>query len=192
MATAECNGMELIATSIADVKVLVPRKFGDSRGFFAETYHRGKYTELGIDVEFVQDNHSLSAGRGVVRGLHFQIPPMAQAKLIRVIKGAILDVAVDIRRSSPTFGQHVVVELSEANLRQVYIPPGFAHGFVTLADATEVCYKVSNFYSPEHERGIFWNDPELAIDWGVAPEAATLSEKDTKYGRLAELQTYFE
>lgn len=192
MKTAECNGMELTETSIADVKIITPRKFGDNRGFFSETYHRGKMAELGIDVDFVQDNHSLSSGVGVVRGLHFQTPPMAQAKLIRVIRGAIRDVAVDIRRSSPTFGQHVTVEISDENWRQVFIPPGFAHGFVTLTETAEVCYKVSEVYSPGNEQGIFWNDPVLAIDWGVSADDAILSEKDKLFGPLSSLPTYFE
>src|SRR3954471_6373326 len=160
--------MQCILTEIPDVKVLLPKKFGDARGFFSETYSRKLLQECaGIDRDFVQDNHSLSAEAGVVRGLHYQLAPMAQDKLVRVVRGAILDVAVDIRKGSPTFGKHVSAVISAANWRQILVPIGFAHGFVTLEENTEVIYKVTNYYSPQHERGIRWNDPQLGIDWGV-------------------------
>src|SRR5678816_2227132 len=164
--------MHVIETAIPDVKVLVPKQFKDHRGFFSEVYSRKALNELGIGCEFVQDNHSLSVEKGVLRGLHYQLPPMAQDKLIRVVRGSILDVAVDVRRSSPTFGKHVVMEISSDNWRQIFVPVGFAHGFVTLEPNTEVLYKVSAPYSPGHERGVKWNDPALAIDWGVAEDQA--------------------
>lgn len=170
--------MQVIETTIAEVKVLVPRQFKDARGFFSEIYSRQEFRSAGIDTEFVQDNHSLSVERGVVRGLHYQIAPMAQDKLVRVVRGAIMDVAVDIRRSSPTFGRHVAVKLSADNWQQMFIPIGFAHGFATLEPNTEVVYKVSDYYSPAHERGIRWNDPALGIDWGVDEAQAILSERD--------------
>ena len=173
--------MQLIPTDIPDVKLLEPKKFGDHRGFFSETYSRKALKDVGLDLEFVQDNHSLSAQKGVVRGLHYQLPPTAQDKLVRVIHGAILDVAVDIRKGSPTFGKHVSAVISAANWRQILVPVGFAHGFVTLEDNTEVIYKVTNYYSPEDERGILWNDPAMGIDWGIDPATATLSDRDTKH-----------
>jgi dTDP-4-dehydrorhamnose 3,5-epimerase len=172
---------------IPEVKILSPKKFGDHRGFFSETYSRKALRELsGIDVEFVQDNYSLSVEKGVVRGLHYQLPPMAQDKLIRVTRGAILDICVDIRRGSPTFAKHVSAILSAENWRQIFVPQGFAHGFVTLEANTEVLYKVSNYYSPKDERGIRWNDPALAIGWGVTQANAILSKKDTEYPALAD------
>src|SRR5688500_2285073 len=177
--------MQPIETPISDVKLLVPKKWGDHRGFFSEVYSRKTLAALGLDVEFVQDNHSLSAEKGVVRGLHYQVPPFAQGKLVRVVRGAVLDVAVDIRRASPTFGRHVRAVLSADNWQQVYVPPGFAHGFVTLEANTEVLYKVTDYYAPEHERGVLWNDPALGIDWGIDPRSATLSKKDREYPPLA-------
>src|SRR5436305_4381439 len=146
--------MQIIPTDIPDVRIIVPKKHGDHRGFFSEVYSRKALAEAGIHSDFVQDNHSLSAQKGVLRGLHYQVAPMAQDKLIRVVRGAILDVAVDIRRSSPTFGKHVSAVISAENWRQILVPIGFAHGFVTLEANTEVIYKVSNCYSPQHERGI--------------------------------------
>jgi dTDP-4-dehydrorhamnose 3,5-epimerase len=184
--------MQVTATQIPDVKILTPKKFGDSRGFFSETYNRNTLRDLiGADVDFVQDNQSLSVEKGVVRGLHYQMPPMAQAKLVRVTRGAILDVAVDIRRASPTFGRHVAAVISADNWRQIFVPVGFAHGFVTLEPNTEVLYKVSNYYSPKDERGILWNDPKLAIDWGISESAAVMSEKDQKYPTLAAAKDFF-
>jgi dTDP-4-dehydrorhamnose 3,5-epimerase len=173
--------MQIIALDIPEVKVIAPKKFGDHRGFFSETYNRKTLAELGVDKEFVQDNHSLSAEKCVVRALHYQLPPMAQDKLVRVVRGAILDVAVDIRRDSPTFGRHVAEVISAENWRQMYVPIGFAHGFVTLEPNTEVVYKVTNYYSPAHERGVRWNDPTLAINWGVSESQAILSQRDTKH-----------
>ena len=184
--------MRVIPTDIPDVKILEPKKHGDNRGFFSEIYSRKALRDLaGIDIEFVQDNHSLSAEKGVLRGLHYQMPPMAQDKLIRVVRGAVLDVAVDIRRGSPTFGRHVSAVISAENWRQIFVPIGFAHGFVTLESNTEVVYKVSNYYSPAHDRGILWNDPALGIDWGVSPAEAVLSEKDRKNPKLADARDLF-
>jgi dTDP-4-dehydrorhamnose 3,5-epimerase len=173
--------MQVIETEIPDVKILIPKRFKDARGFFSETYNMSALRDLGIDVQFVQDNHSLSVEKGVVRGLHYQLDPMAQLKLVRVTRGAILDVAVDIRRSSPTFGKTVAVELSVENWKQIIVPVGFAHGFATLEPNTEVIYKVSSYYSPAHERGIRWNDPGLKIDWGFDESNAILSERDRKH-----------
>ena len=183
--------MDVTATALADVKIITPPKFGDHRGFFSETYHKAKLVEAGIDIEFVQDNQSLSTTRGVLRGLHYQVPPLAQDKLVRVTRGAILDVAVDIRRRSATFGQHVAVELSAENWRQLLVPIGFAHGFVTLTDETEVCYKCSDFYSPEHERGIAFDDPELGIEWPLAVGELTLSARDQQHPRLKDQADVF-
>ena len=170
--------MQIIDSRIPDVKLLSPKRFKDARGFFSEVYNRKLFGGLGIDCEFVQDNHSLSAEPGVLRGLHYQVEPMAQHKLVRVVRGSIFDVAVDIRRTSPTFGKHVAATLSADNWQQMFIPIGFAHGFATLEPNTEVVYKVSNYYSPSHERGIRWNDPELGIDWGIEQGHAILSERD--------------
>ena len=183
--------MQLIETEIPAVKILVPKKISDHRGFFSEVYSDKLLASVGIDVRFVQDNHSLSAEKGVVRGLHYQLPPMAQDKLIRVVRGAILDVAVDIRRSSPTFGRHVASVLSAENWRQMYVPAGFAHGFATLEPNTEVLYKVTNHYSPQHDRGIRWNDPKLGIAWNIAQDEAVLSERDRKHPTLAEATDLF-
>ena len=180
--------MEVVETDLPGVVVLTPKKFGDHRGFFSEVYNRSLFAKAGIDVDFVQDNHSLSAETGVVRGLHYQLNPMAQAKLIRVVRGAILDVVVDVRRDSPTFGKHVKEILSTENWRQVYVPVGFAHGFATLAPNTEVVYKVTSYYSPTHERGLRWNDPALGIDWGIDESRAVLSERDRKHPVLSELK----
>lgn len=180
--------MEIHSTAIADVKVIIPRKFGDHRGFFCETYSKKVLADAGIDAVFVQDNHSLSARRGVVRALHYQLPPMAQAKLVRVVRGAILDVAVDIRRTSPTFGRHVTEIISGENWKQIFVPAGFAHGFLTLEPNTEVIYKVSEYYSPQHERGIRWNDPALAIDWGITEDEATLSARDREHPTFAKAE----
>ncbi len=168
-----------------------PAKLEDARGFFSETYNARLFREAGLPTAFVQDNHSFSAAAGVVRGLHFQLPPRAQGKLVRVVRGAVLDVAVDLRRGSPSFGQYVAVELSAANWRQLWIPVGFAHGFCTLEPDTEVIYKVTDFYDAASERGLAWDDPDLAIPWPVAPADAILSDKDRRQPRLAELPDYF-
>ena len=179
-------------TAIPEVKLITPKKFGDHRGFFSETYNKRDFAEVGVELDFVQDNHSYSAEQGVVRGLHFQIPPYAQDKLVRVTRGAVLDVAVDLRRSSPTFGQHVTAELSAENWRQILVPKGVAHGLVTLQPDTEIIYKVTNYYAPDHDRGLLWNDPELGIDWPVSPDQAILSDKDQKQPRLNELPELFD
>ena len=173
--------MQVTALAIPDVKLITPKKYGDHRGFFSETFSRKALREAGIDLEFVQDNQSLSVEKGVLRGLHYQLPPTAQDKLVRVVRGSILDVAVDIRRGSPTFGKHVSEVISAENWTQILVPIGFAHGFVTLEPNTEVIYKVTNYYSPKDERGIRWNDPALGIDWGIAPASAVLSDRDTKH-----------
>jgi len=177
--------------AIRDVKLITPRRFGDHRGFFSETYNQRAFARAGIDIPFVQDNHAYSAVRGTLRGLHFQIPPHAQDKLIRVTRGAILDVAVDLRVGSPTFGHHVTAKLSAENGTQILIPQGFAHGMVTLEPDTEVVYKVSAFYAPDHDKGLAWDDPDLGIDWPVSADEAQLSDKDRRQPRLADLPIYF-
>jgi dTDP-4-dehydrorhamnose 3,5-epimerase len=173
--------------AIPEVRLVVPDRFGDDRGYFSETYSRKVFAAAGIGDEFVQDNHSLSAEPGTVRGLHYQTAPFAQAKLIRVVRGAIFDVAVDLRPGSPTFGGHVAVTLSAANGQQLFVPVGFGHGFCTLEAGTEVVYKVTGYYSREHDRGIRWDDPALGIAWPVEPGAAVLSAKDAVLRRLAEI-----
>ena len=179
-------------TAIPDVKIITPKKFGDRRGFFSETYNRRAAAEAGIHLEFVQDNHSLSADVGTIRGLHFQSAPFAQDKLVRAPRGRILDVAVDLRRSSPTFGRHVAVELSQENWRQLLVPIGFAHGFCTLEPETEVFYKVTNYYSPAHDHGLAFDDPALGIAWPVDAAKAILSDKDRRLPRLADCPLYFD
>ena len=191
MAASAVPTLQVMATEIADVKLIVPRIHRDHRGFFSETYNKAGLAELGANLEFVQDNHSLSVERGVVRGLHFQIPPFAQDKLVRVIRGSVFDVAVDIRRGSPTYGKHVARVISAADWNQFLVPAGFAHGFCTLESNTEVIYKVTNYYSPEHDRGLFWNDPDLGIAWPVAENEAILSDKDKKQPRFQDLPQYF-
>lgn len=183
--------MQVIETAIPEVKILVPKQFKDHRGFFSEVYSRKALLDIGIRQEFIQDNHSLSVEKGVLRGLHYQLPPMAQDKLIRVVRGSILDVAVDVRRASPTFGKHVAFELSADNWRQAFVPVGFAHGFVTLEPHTEVLYKVTAPYSPQHERGVKWDDPALGIDWGVLAAAAILSGRDQTHPPLAAANDLF-
>ena len=177
--------MQIEVLSSPDVKLITPRRFADSRGFFSETFNERSWSEAGLTAHFVQDNHAYSIEKGVVRGLHFQLPPAAQGKLVRVSRGAIRDVAVDIRRGSPTFGHHVSAIISAENWTQIWVPPGFAHGYVTLEEHTEVIYKVTNLYAPALDRGIRWNDPALAIDWGISAEAAILSDKDAKQPLLA-------
>ncbi|MFO0996678.1 MAG: dTDP-4-dehydrorhamnose 3,5-epimerase [Alphaproteobacteria bacterium] len=173
--------------AIADVKVLTPRKFSDHRGYFCETYSTATLPNLG----FVQDNVSMSAQAGTVRGLHFQEPPFAQAKLVTVLRGAIFDVAVDIRKNSPTFGHWVGVELTGETLKQLLVPAGFAHGFCTLVPDTLVFYKVDAHYAPAHDRGLRWNDPAIGIPWPIAAEKAVVSDKDRQQPLLAELKTPF-
>jgi dTDP-4-dehydrorhamnose 3,5-epimerase len=179
-------------TTLAGLRMISPRKFGDARGFFSETYNREAFADAGIDLTFVQDNHSLSALAGTLRGLHFQIPPFAQDKLVRVVRGAIFDVAVDIRASSPTYGRHFGIELSAANWRQLLIPIGFAHGYCTLHPDTEVLYKVTNYYSAAHDRGLAWDDPALGIVWPSPANGAILSDKDRRRPLLRDLETPFE
>jgi len=179
--------MEIIPTEIPEVRRVRPRRFGDDRGFFSETFR----SEWFPGIDFVQDNHSLSAEQGTVRGLHFQTPPFAQDKLVRVARGRILDVAVDIRVGSPTFGEHVTVELSADNWEQLLVPRGFAHGFVTLEPNSEVLYKTSDVYSSEHDAGIRWNDPTLHIAWDVEEGAVSLSERDAGLPLLADLPDHF-
>jgi dTDP-4-dehydrorhamnose 3,5-epimerase len=183
--------MQIEPLAIADVKIITPRRFQDDRGFFSETWNARAFREAGIEADFVQDNHAYSVEKGVVRGLHYQLPPSAQGKLVRVTKGAILDVAVDIRRASPTFGHHVSAVLSAENWRQIWVPVGFAHGYVTLEPHTEVVYKVTNLYAPALDRGIMWSDPALGIDWGLTDTEAILSEKDRRQPRLAEATDLF-
>jgi dTDP-4-dehydrorhamnose 3,5-epimerase len=184
--------MEITDCQIPDVKIIRPRKYTDHRGFFSETFNKRNLTEAGLDLDFVQDNHSLSLQKGVVRGLHFQAAPFSQDKLIRVTRGAVFDVALDIRRSSPTFGQHVGFVLDAENWQQAFVPIGFAHGFVTLEENTEVLYKVTNYYAPTHDRGVLWNDPALDIPWPMSPEEAVISEKDGGLPTLAEAVDLFE
>lgn len=185
--------MSISVTSleIPDVKIVTVKKHGDSRGFFSETYTKRAFVEAGIDADFVQDNHVLSGDKGTVRGLHFQTPPHDQAKLIRVCRGAIFDVAVDLRVGSPTYGRHVSVVLSAEEWNQIFIPRGFAHGLATLEPNTEVIYKVSNYYAPAHDKGVLWNDPAFAISWPVTEAEAHLSAKDKIQPRFAELPQYF-
>jgi dTDP-4-dehydrorhamnose 3,5-epimerase len=183
--------MIITPLAIAEVLLIEPRRFGDERGFFSETYSRRALAEAGYDREFVQDNHSRSARRGTVRGLHFQIPPQGQDKLLRVVRGAILDVAVDLRASSPTRGRHVAVELSADNFRQLLVPVGFAHGFMTLTEDCEVLYKVSGYYAPEAERGLRWNDPALGIDWPLDASEVTVNARDAAWPSFDESPGYF-
>ena len=176
---------------IPGVLAVTPARHGDHRGVFAEVYNRARLAEIGIDADFVQDNHSLSKERGVIRGLHFQTPPHAQAKLVRVARGAVLDVVVDIRAGSPTFGRHVAVELSADNWKQLWVPVGFAHAFCTLTENVEFLYKVTGYYSRECDAGLAFDDPDLGIDWPVEPADAILSERDRRHPRLKDLSVAF-
>lgn len=180
------------ATAIPAVKIITPKKHGDHRGFFSEVYKQADMAQAGIDLVFVQDNHSRSATVGTLRGLHFQSAPFAQDKLVRVTRGRILDVAVDLRASSPSFGKHVAVELSAENWRQLLVPIGFVHGFVTLEPDTEVLYKVTAPYGPANDHGLAFDDPALGIDWRVPYGDLVLSDKDRKHPRLADLPGYFD
>lgn len=174
------------------VKLIRPRRYGDERGWFMETYNADRYSALGIGVTFVQDNHSMSAPAGVLRGLHWQAPPYGQDKLIRCVKGRIWDVAVDARRGSPTFGKWVAAELSAENGHQLFVPIGFAHGFVTLEPDTEVEYKCSGLYAQQAEGGVIWNDPDLALPWPLAGRQPTLSPKDVLLPPLSETTSPFD
>lgn len=181
--------MKKISTSLSDIFVIEPDVFSDHRGWFMETWASNKFMEEGIDKHFVQENHSFTARKGTLRGLHFQKDPMAQCKLVRCISGAVLDVAVDIRKGSPFFLKWVAVELSAKNKKQLLIPGGFAHGFLTLTDNVEIVYKVDNFYSKQHDRSIRYDDPEIGIDWGISNPI--LSEKDLYAPLLSESDNNF-
>lgn len=184
--------MKFIRTNIAEVVIIEPKIHGDSRGYFVETFRADKLEKfVGYKINFTQDNESQSS-YGVLRGLHYQLPPFAQTKLVRVIKGKVLDVAVDIRKNSPTFGQYVSVILSGENKKQMLIPRGFAHGFVVLEDDTTFAYKVDNYYSPECDRGIAFDDKDIDVKWGVELEKLLLSEKDKKQPKLKETNDLFE
>lgn len=183
--------MQIIRTEIEGVVVIEPKVFGDHRGYFFESFSERDFAAHVREVRFVQDNESKSC-YGVLRGLHFQKPPYAQSKLVRVVKGAVLDVAVDIRRGSPTFGQYVAVELTEDNHRQFFIPRGFAHGFAVLSDEAVFQYKCDNFYAPQSEGAIAWDDPDLAIDWRLPSDKVILSEKDRKHPRLKDAEWLFD
>jgi dTDP-4-dehydrorhamnose 3,5-epimerase len=178
--------------TIPDVILVEPQVHGDERGYFVETFHQNKFEEaVGHKVDFIQDNESKSS-KGVLRGLHFQLPPFAQSKLVRVIQGEVLDVAVDIRKGSPAFGQYVAVELSGDNKKQMFVPRGFAHGFVVLTDAATLAYKVDNYYSPECDRGLAFDDKALNIDWQLEAKSLLLSDKDAKQPSLTELADCFD
>ncbi len=180
--------MKVIPTAIPDILVIEPKVFGDARGFFLESFNQQAFEEAcGVRPQFVQDNHSRSA-KGVLRGLHYQVR-QAQGKLVRVVRGAVLDVAVDVRRSSPTFGQYVAVELTEDGFRQLWIPPGFAHGFLVLSESADFLYKTTDYYAPEHERCIAWNDPDIGIEWpaDITPQ---LSAKDQAGVLLRDAEVY--
>ena len=182
--------MKIISTSIPDVLIIEPKVFGDSRGFFFESFNQKNFSrETGLDVEFVQDNHSRSA-KGVLRGLHYQIR-QPQGKLVRVVRGAVFDVSVDIRKSSPTFGRWIGVELSEDNYRQLWVPPGFAHGFYVLSESADFLYKTTDYYIPDFERSVLWNDLDIGISWPIGTGAQpTISTKDTNAARLADAEVF--
>lgn len=184
--------MEVRRLEIPGAMLLTPEKHGDARGFFSETYNKRRLAEeAGIAADFVQDNQSGSPAAGTIRGMHFQLPPKAQDKLVRVLKGSVLDVIVDIRKGSPTFGRWVSAILSAENWAQLWVPKGFAHGFCTLEPDTEVAYKVTEYYSAEHDRGLLWNDPALKIDWPVAAGDVVISERDSRHPRLADIGAHF-
>ncbi len=181
--------MDLLKTKLEGVYILIPKVFGDHRGFFMESWSRRTMEEAGLFYDFVQDNHSLSTVKGTLRGIHFQKGDKAQAKLVRCVRGAVLDVAVDLRHDSPTYKQWIGVELSEENKKQLLIPRGFGHGFVTLTDHVEFLYKADNYYAPEADGGIRWNDPDIGVDWGI--DHPVLSEKDTKNPFLKDIEPVF-
>lgn len=183
------SNMEFIKTELTDVILINPQVFGDERGFFIESYKKSEFYANGITAEFIQDNHSKSS-YGVLRGLHYQLEPKAQGKLVRCVSGAIFDVAVDVRKSSPTFGRWVGYELSANNKCMLYIPPGFAHGFVTLTDSAELLYKTTNEYSPSHDRGVMYNDPQIGILWPSINGELILSNKDKQQPLLKDAETF--
>jgi dTDP-4-dehydrorhamnose 3,5-epimerase len=178
--------------AIPEVILITPDRFGDERGFFSETWHHSRFADLGIPRHFVQDNHAFSAPKGVLRGLHLQIAPNPQGKLVRVVRGSIWDVVVDVRHGSPTFGQHVGSVLSAENWKQLWIPVGFLHGYCTLEPDTEVIYKVTGEYDRSAERGVAWNDPDLEVPWPITESEAILSEKDRKLPFLADCPAWFK
>ena len=179
--------MDIETTALPGVLLVKPKRFGDERGFFSEVFRHDAFVAAAGPVLFVQDNHSRSARRHTLRGLHFQRPPRAQGKLVRVARGAVLDVAVDLRHGSPHYGRHVVAELSDANGHQLWVPPGFLHGFVTLTDETDVLYKVTEYYSPDHDGAVRWNDPDIGIAWPADMSDPVLSAKDAAAPRLRDL-----
>lgn len=183
--------MDIRDFAIKGLKLLTPKRFADARGYFQETWSDRIYREIIGDAAFVQDNLSLSVRKGTLRGLHFQRPPYAQGKLVRVGRGSIFDVAIDIRKGSPTYGQRIEVTLDATSGAQFWVPAGFLHGFCTLEDNTEVCYKATSYYSSSHDAGVVWNDPDLGISWPVDEAAVVLSEKDRKLPRLRELPEIF-
>lgn len=184
--------LDIQSLEIPEVKLVTPKRFGDDRGFFSETYNKQRFYDVGITADFIQDNYSLSANAGTVRGLHYQSPPFAQAKLVRVLCGSIIDVAVDVRVGSPTFGKSVRAELSADNGIQIFVPRGFLHGFATLEPNTEIAYKVDNYYSAECDGSVAWNDASLNIDWGIDVSKATVSEKDASAPSFEEFESPFE
>jgi dTDP-4-dehydrorhamnose 3,5-epimerase len=177
---------------IADVKLITPPRFYDGRGFFSETWKQGSFAEAGISGPFIQDNHAVSTGVGVLRGLHCQVGPNAQGKLVRCVKGAIYDVAVDARHGSTTFGRYVGAEISAENWTQIWVPVGFLHAYCTLTEETEVVYKVTGAYDKPAERGVIWNDPDIGIDWPIAADRVVLSDKDRVLPRLRDLPVLFD
>lgn len=183
------ENLKVIRTEIPDVCLIEPKVFGDSRGYFLETFRQDVIEEHIGDLRFVQDNESFSQF-GVLRGLHFQKPPFTQAKLVRVLEGEVLDVAVDIRMGSPTYGKHVAVRLSAENKRQLFVPRGFAHGFVVLSETALFSYKCDNYYAPDHDAGLLWNDPDIGIEWEVDPSEVSLSQKDALQPTLKDLESY--
>jgi dTDP-4-dehydrorhamnose 3,5-epimerase len=177
---------------VPDLKLIVPKRFSDSRGYFSEIWSDREFREAIADVVFVQDNQSVSARKGTLRGLHFQKPPFAQGKLIRVVSGSILDLAVDIRKGSPTYGRHIAIKIDASEGAQLWVPTGFLHGYCTLEDTTEIFYKVTAYYSANHDAGVLWNDPDLGIHWPVDFASAILSEKDQRLPRLRDVPDFFE
>ena len=189
--SANRTAMDIRPTAIPDIKLITPVRHGDHRGFLSEVYNRRMLAEAGIDIDFVQDNHTYSAQVGILRGLHFQSPPYAQTKLVRVLRGAVVDVAVDLRHGSITFGRHVMVELTAESWTQILVPRGFAHGVLTLAPGTELSYKVDTYFAPDYDHGVRWDDPDLAIPWPLATENIFLSKKDRGQPLLRDLPSYF-
>jgi dTDP-4-dehydrorhamnose 3,5-epimerase len=184
--------MDVQDLPLPGLRLVKPRRFADSRGYFAETYTERRFFEAGIMARFVQDNESYSASRGTIRGLHFQLPPAAQAKLVRVVRGSVYDVAIDLRAGSLTYGRWAGATLTAQGGEQLFVPRGFAHGFCTLEPDTIAAYKVDDFYAPASDSGLIWNDPTLAIDWPIAPHEVVLSDKDAKLGRFADFVSPFK